>query len=62
MIDLLGHKFREIWTVKYLLMQKIVAAKLIPSKTQTQALKATLAVFADACNQAVKVAQENNLS
>jgi hypothetical protein len=27
-------------------MQKTVAAKLIPSKTQAQALKSTLAVFA----------------
>jgi putative transposase len=42
-------------------MQKTVAAKLIPSKTQAQALKATLAVFADTCNQALKVAQENNV-
>jgi putative transposase len=42
-------------------MQKTVAAKLIPSKTQAQALKATLAVFADACNQALKVAQNNNV-
>ena len=42
-------------------MQKTIAAKLIPSKTQAQALEATLAVFADACNQAVKVAQENNV-
>ena len=42
-------------------MQKTVAAKLIPSKQQAQALKATLALFADACNQALKVAQENNI-
>lgn len=50
-----------IWTVKLPLMQKTVAAKLIPSKTHTQALKATLALFADACNQALKVDQENNI-
>ena len=42
-------------------MQKTVAAKLVPSKQQAQALKATLALFADACNQAFKVAQENNV-
>jgi putative transposase len=42
-------------------MQKTVAAKLIPSKTQAQALKSTLAVFADACNQALKVAQKYNV-
>jgi putative transposase len=41
-------------------MQKTVAAKLIPCKTQAHALKSTLALFADACNQALKVARENN--
>jgi putative transposase len=41
-------------------MQKTVAAKLIPCKTQAHALKGTLALFADACNQALKVARENN--
>jgi putative transposase len=42
-------------------MQRTVAAKLIPSQTQAKALKATLDVFAVACNQALKVAQDNNL-
>jgi putative transposase len=42
-------------------MRKTVAAKLKPSKTQSEALKATLHAYADACNQALKVAQENNV-
>jgi IS605 OrfB family transposase len=42
-------------------MQKTVAAKLIPSREQAQVLKATLEVFANASNQALKVAQENNV-
>jgi predicted transposase len=42
-------------------MQKTVAAKLIPSSQQAKALKATLEVFASACNQALKVAQADNV-
>jgi putative transposase len=42
-------------------MQKTVAAKLIPSQRQAMALKATLELFASACNQALNVAQENNV-
>jgi putative transposase len=47
--------------VKILPMQKTVAAKLIPSTAQAKALKATLETFADACNQALKVARENHV-
>jgi IS605 OrfB family transposase len=50
-----------IWMVNLPPMQKAVAAKLIPSQKQAKALKATLAVFAEACNRALKVAQENNV-
>src|SRR5262249_4667282 len=49
-----------MWIVKSPPRQKTVAAKLIPSQMQAQALKATLGMFADACNQALKVAQEHN--
>jgi IS605 OrfB family transposase len=47
--------------VKYLPMQKTVAAKLIPSHNQAKALKATLEAFARACNQALNVARENSV-
>ena len=42
-------------------MRKTVAVKLRPTPEQAKALKATLSAFAVACNQALKVAQDNQV-